>query len=176
MTTLPVRPPITCTRYDAVPGTKRCRHYKANGACSLPHEFMCVEWLKVNGPVGRPVGPVTPPTPPPLTRTLFGDALATAPPRRSSAPSSKPPVADPGPVGEPPSTRLVTDADITSFKALGVEVRLASDDLGELWIVPEYTGAERHELSVEHAALIAAVTSAFPGARVTALVKKPTTA
>ena len=43
-------PEITCPRYDPVPGTKRCKHYLKGGACSLPDEFMCVEWLKVNGP------------------------------------------------------------------------------------------------------------------------------
>jgi len=40
---------VTCTRYEAVPGTRRCKHYLKGGACSLPDEFMCVEWLKANG-------------------------------------------------------------------------------------------------------------------------------
>lgn len=71
--------------------------------------------------------------------------------------------------------RAIPDADIASFKALGLEVRLATEDLGDVWLVPAYTGAERHELSIEHAALIAAVCSAFPGARVTALQKKART-
>ena len=42
-------PEITCPRYDPVPGTKRCKHYLKGSTCSLPDEFMCVEWLKANG-------------------------------------------------------------------------------------------------------------------------------
>jgi hypothetical protein len=140
--TSPVRLPITCPKYEAVPGTKRCRHYHANGACGLPDEFMCVEWLKVNGHA-----PSAPVTPPPTTAALRRD--------------------------EAPVVRTLSDADIASFKALGTEVRLATEGLGDIWLVPAYTGAERQELSVDHAALIAAVASAFPGAHVTALVRKP---
>jgi hypothetical protein len=72
-----------------------------------------------------------------------------------------------------PIVRTLSDADLASFKALGVEVRLATEELGDVWVVPAYTGMDRQELSVDHAALIAAVASAFPGARVTALVRKP---
>jgi hypothetical protein len=140
--TSPVRLPITCPKYEAVPGTKRCRHYHANGACGLPDEFMCVEWLKVNGHAA----PVS------VTRPATTEA-----PRRD----------------EIPVVRTVSDADLASFKALGTEVRLATEGLGDVWLVPAYTGADRQELSVDHAALIAAVASAFPGARVTALVRKP---
>ena len=73
---------------------------------------------------------------------------------------------------EVPLARTLSDADIASFKALGVEVRLASEDLGDVWLVPAYTGADRQELSVEHAALLATICSALPGAHVTALVRK----
>lgn len=38
---------ITCPKYVRGEG-KRCAHFKANGACALPDEFMCVEWLKAN--------------------------------------------------------------------------------------------------------------------------------
>jgi hypothetical protein len=44
------RPPgITCEKYTRGEG-KRCFHDAANGACALPDEFKCVEWLKANGP------------------------------------------------------------------------------------------------------------------------------
>lgn len=132
------RLPITCARYEALPGSKRCRHYHPNGACGLPDEFMCVEWLKANG----------------------------HPANASSTP--------PSPRTELAAVRTITDADIASFKALGVEVRLESAELGDLWLVPAYTGSpERLELSVEHAALLAAVCSAFPGARVTSFSRPP---
>ncbi len=140
--TSPVRLPITCPKYEAVTGTKRCRHYHANGACGLPDEFMCVEWLKANGHA----------TPAPITLAATNEV---------DRPESVPVV------------RTLSDADLASFKALGTEVRIATEGLGDVWLVPAYTGADRQELSVEHAALIATVASAFPGARVTALVRKP---
>ena len=177
--TAPVRLPITCPNYEAVPGTKRCRHYHANGACALPDEFMCVEWVKANSHRTAPSATTpAPPSPPPLTRTLFGEVRAETPAR--PAPIAKPParcVAVPPIAPKPESSvsivRTVSDAEFASFKALGLEVLLATEQVGDVWIVPEYTGTDRHELSVDHAALIAAVTSAFPGARVTALVRKP---
>jgi hypothetical protein len=67
----------------------------------------------------------------------------------------------------------VSDADIASFKALGVEVQLVGTQVGEVWLVPAYTGQDRAELSVEHAALLAAICSAFPGASVASFVRKP---
>jgi hypothetical protein len=67
----------------------------------------------------------------------------------------------------------VRDSDIASFKALGVEVRLIDEHLGEVWLVPTYTGQNRAELSVEHAALLAAICSAFPAASVVSFVRKP---
>ncbi|GAC1599325.1 MAG: hypothetical protein NVS3B20_21180 [Polyangiales bacterium] len=69
--------------------------------------------------------------------------------------------------------RNVTDADIASFKSMGIEVCIATESGGEVWLVPAYTGQPRKELSVEHAALIAATCSAFPGARVTSVTRSP---
>ncbi len=65
------------------------------------------------------------------------------------------------------------EQDIVSFKALGLEVCLQDEQVGEVWLVPAYTGQDRVELSVEHAALLAAVCSAFPGASVASFVRKP---
>ena len=168
--TSPVRLPITCPRYEPVPGTKRCRHYHANGACGLPDEFMCIEWLKANGHATP--APVTPVATSVVGRDLFGNPLTESPSSVTPSPTAR---AEAPPVRreEVPIVRTLADVDIASFKALGLEVRLATEDVGDVWIVPAYTGADRHELSVDHAALIAAVASAFSGARVTSLVRKP---
>jgi hypothetical protein len=40
---------ISCEKYLRSEG-RRCAHYLANGACALATDFMCVVWLKVNGP------------------------------------------------------------------------------------------------------------------------------
>ncbi len=194
-------PEITCPRCDPVPGTKRCKHYLKGGACALPDEFMCVEWLKANGhhvpPPLPPLAPVeakspsepTPtPTPAPPSsptqprpdrteRDLFGAPVRPRPAARSSSepePASSErsrPEPDPRDV---PVVRNLSDEDIASFKALNVEVCLATEDCGEIWLVPEYTGrADRKEISARDAATLAAVCSAFPGARVTSFEKTP---
>ncbi|MDF1522242.1 MAG: hypothetical protein P1P87_05415 [Trueperaceae bacterium] len=191
-------PEITCPRYDPVPGTKRCKHYLKGGACSLPDEFMCVEWLKANGhhvapplppldPVEatppsepRPAQPSSQPTKPRMDRTerdLFGAPVRSRPTARSArepeptSPERSRPELDPRDV---PVVRNLSDEDIASFKALNVEVCLATEDCGQIWLVPEYTGrTDRKEISARDAATLAAVCSAFPGARVTSFEKTP---
>ena len=189
---------ITCPRYDAVPGTKRCKHYLKGGACALPDEFMCVEWLKANGhhvppplprldpveatpssePAPAPAQPSSPPPPPRPDRTerdLFGAPVRPRPAARSArepeptSPERSRPEPDPRDV---PVVRNLSDEDIASFKALNVEVCLATEDCGQIWLVPEYTGRrDRKEISARDAATLAAVCAAFPGARVTSFEK-----
>lgn len=147
------RPPgITCPKYVRGEG-KRCLHFKSSGACALPDEFMCVEWLKRNGPPSSDA----PPAP--------ARAATSAP----SAPASQP---------ETPikteclgDLRGLTTEDIASFKALGVEVRLKSEAYGDLWLVPAYTGQARKELTPEHAATVVRVLTAFPGSQVISFEK-----
>jgi hypothetical protein len=55
--------------------------------------------------------------------------------------------------------------DLASFQALGAEVCIESPTLGELWLVPAYTDAERREITPEHAMKVAAIVRAFPGAQ-----------
>jgi hypothetical protein len=55
--------------------------------------------------------------------------------------------------------------DLASFQALGVEVCIESPTLGEIWLVPAYTRAERREITPEHAMKVAAIVRAFPGAQ-----------
>lgn len=181
--------PITCSKYEPDLDGRRCRHYGGRGACVLPEEFMCVEWLKANGhPVALAV-----PIPPPITRNFFGDPMLSdsapeaaqelplPPTPRAVAPPPSPPVqaaprtAPPPPHRAPRTQVLLTlrDQDIASFKALGIEVKLLDEQVGEVWLVPTYTGKDRAELSIEHAALLAAVCAAFPGASVTSFVRKP---
>ena len=159
---------ITCEQYVRGEG-KRCRHYLPNGACSLPGELMCVEWLKKNGQ-----------RPPPPAKDLFGNPLPDPPAKKPAKPqqptADKPTVAVEQPAtaeqASPPRRGLTTE-DIESFKALGVEVCIRSDDYGDLWLVPASTGQSRKEITPEHLATIARVLDAFPGSRVVAFDKKP---
>lgn len=168
-----------CPKYRPLPGMKRCQHYVDGGACALPDELMCVEWLKANGqamphPTPTPVQVTPPPVSPPTD--LFGTPVAT-PSAKAAAkkkpatttPSTEPPAGMPPVAGEP--IPRISEQDIASFKALGVEVCLSADGVGEVWIVPEYTGKDRKELSVEHAATLRLVVDAFPGAKVIAFEK-----
>jgi len=68
-----------------------------------------------------------------------------------------------------PLPRGLTTEDLESFKALGVEVCLQSEALGEVWLVPERTNQPRKEITPELAATLWQVLAAFPGSRVVAL-------
>lgn len=144
------RPPgITCPKYVRGDG-KRCLHFKASGACALPDEFMCVEWLKRN--------------PAPTTHALAPSPAALPPPVEPALPLED----ETAPTVE---LRGLTTEDVASFKALGVEVCLKSEAYGELWLVPAYTGRPRKELTPEHAATVLRVLEAFPGSQVLSFEK-----
>ena len=170
---------ITCPRYQRSAKGKRCAHYWDGGRCIRPGgaQTTCVEWVRVNG------GPVAPtvvegsaeadPTPVmSLDRDLFGNPVQPERPRRGSRRESSTkataPVAAPAPTTppKPPLIRNVTDEEIASFKALGSEVCIRSEEVGEVWVVPEYTGADRAELSVEHSITLTTICASFPGAKV----------
>ena len=191
---------ITCPSYEAIPGRKHCRHYLANGGCSRPDEFMCREWLKANGhtaddpPAERAVAEVeryvdaerqaiaaspvdlfgnpNPDFRPPAAKEPAPPAQKTPvkPPTRPQPAPDQVDVED-----ERPAPRGLTTDDIESFKALGVEVCIASEAIGEVWLVPEYTGKDRKELTPEHAATLCRIVEAFPGSRVVSFEKNPTT-
>ena len=164
------QPAFTCPHYEAPPCEKRCRHFIANGSCARPDVFMCVEWLKANGQ--QVPAELEPPAPEVVSddrpRDLFGHPLPD--PSKPTPSAAKPSVAAAAPklepTPEPPLVRNVTDEEIESFKALGVEVCVATEAMGDIWIVPEYTGADRREITVQHAATLTAICAAFPGAKV----------
>jgi len=176
---------FSCPNYEPQPGSKRCRSYLDRGACALPSELMCREWMRANnqgpapveaGSLAAPVAPITPEPERPLeapARDLFGQPVRSQPaaalvkarpdqPKRAIEPEPEPP-------GEPDPVRGLTTEDLESFKELGVEVCLRSEALGEVWLVPERTGQDRKESTPELAATIVRVGSAFPGSRVVAL-------
>lgn len=130
---------IACPKYEPIPGSRRCAHYLDNGACARPDELMCVEWLKRNG---HPV---------PRAPSVAAQPHETGEAERTQA----------------LATRQPSEEALASFRALGLEVCLLTAESCSVWIVPEYSGADRLELRVDHAATLAALCSAVPGARVT---------
>jgi hypothetical protein len=188
---------ITCPHYEALPGRKHCRHYLDNGGCSLPTEFMCVEWMKANGHLAPDATqkPAAAAPESPLRQALasspldlFGNpnpdyrSTDTGSPAPSSSrreasstvpsPAMSMPTDDADTTDRSPQRGLTTE-DIDSFKALRAEVCLSSDAFGEVWLVPEYTGQGRKEITPEHAATICRVIEAFPGSRVVSFEKTP---
>ncbi len=175
---------ITCEFFSAPEGTKRCSHYVGRGVCGLDDEFMCVEWLRVNGhpshkslPIVRGASPESPPLEPHVERDLFGNPVRRT--ARASAPSSTagqgsaPPAPSPHPtpIEVPPSAprivRHLSDDDGAAFEKLGVEVCLSTASCGEMWLVPAYTDTPgRQEISIRDAATLAALCAAFPGAQI----------
>ncbi len=159
---------FTCPHYQAVPDGKRCVHYIDNGACAREDEFMCVEWLKVNhpeSPLAQEASEKKGPT------DLFGNPVPV--PDRPKPPAEEEPIAPkkeeapPRKDEEPPIVRNVTDEEIASFRALNATVCIRSEDVGDVWLVPEYTDKDRFELRIDHAATLTAICAAFPGAKVT---------
>ena len=203
---------ITCSHYDAIPGQKHCRHYLNNGACSKPDEFMCREWLKVNGCdvslleriaavtankaqdahrellASSPVDLFGFPNPhyrPELaesTESARSNSVGRENPSETrrghsgtgSVPSPAAPASsDVAETTEGPPLRGLTTEDIASFKALRADVCFDSEAFGEVWLVPEYTGRDRKEITPEHAATICRVIDAFPGSRLVSFEKPP---
>ena len=180
---------FTCPHYEPKPGSKRCRHYLEGGACARPDEFMCVEWLKANGHAALPPSPTAETVserdgaaPAPAERArptdLFGNPLpdppvTTAASTRAASPARSQRADVPTDGEERPAPRGLTTEDIDSFKALGVEVCMRSDAFGEVWLVPDYTGNGRKEITPEHAATICRVLEAFPGSQVVSFEKNP---
>ncbi|MBN2527655.1 MAG: hypothetical protein JXR76_14785 [Deltaproteobacteria bacterium] len=189
------RPSITCPHYTPKPGSKRCIHYLSNGACDRPDELMCVEWSRLNRSGRSAAGctksmevdehcqrqsavnhqykqekPAITEKIDDIDRDLLGHPLPSYPRKTEKPPPSASHVstASPTPTGDVPVIRNLKDEEISSFKELGVEVCIKSDDVGEIWMVPEYTKQNRKEISIEHAATLAMMCSAFPGARIVA--------
>lgn len=177
---------FTCPHYRSVRDGKRCESYQEGGTCALPEYFHCIEWEKKNqahlasvrrGEFGAKTEIRETPR-----LDLFGQIVrepelpkrktAKAPPPVSMPPSlSAPPPLAAVEESPPPFRRGFTDEDIEGFKELGVEVRLSSDEFGEVWLVPEYSGKDRRELTPEHAATVARTLEIFPGARVSSFQK-----
>ncbi|MCP4680070.1 MAG: hypothetical protein GY854_32175 [Deltaproteobacteria bacterium] len=144
-----------CPDYKPKSGSRstRCRHYKSNGQCSRPGTLYCVEWLKLNNLEEE--------------RDLLGHTNLSSK-RKRSKPRNQPSTPDQRDI---PVVRNITDEEIRSFRELSAEVCIASPDVGDIWIVADYTDADRQEISAQHAATLSAICGAFPGSKVTAFHK-----
>jgi hypothetical protein len=181
---------ITCPHYRVQAGSRRCADYIMNGSCRRPDEGMCVEWLKLKHgielapesvdskhstasalePSGAPARPETPDLP-----GIKAIEQPASTPRPSTSPSTtvvtshQPKTSGSTLLEGTYPIRAVTEVDVASFKAAGLEACIETETLGPVWLVAEYTGQPRRELQIEHAMVLAAVASLFPDARLTAV-------
>jgi hypothetical protein len=171
----------SCLKYETLPDSKRCIHYVDGGTCTLPGRFICEEWERANAGKLVPKSAMQPlPAKPkktlPPPREAFSlivqdsKPVKKAPARQSISTSAT--LTDPEQVAVDLPERAplapIPATDIEAFKALGVEVQL---DVGgtHIALVPEYTAADRIELSIEHAATLRRLLDVFPGARIAKL-------
>ena len=168
-----------CPKYAADVSGRRCTHYLKGGSCALADDFMCVEWLKANGrapPEGHPALVLQQTDlfglPVPASKSVARKPKLSKPAATSIAAHSVavPPVDE---HNEACALVPIPKENIESFKALGVEVCLTSDELGEVWLVSDSRDASRKEISIEHAATLCLVVGAFPGAKVVSFQKYP---
>jgi hypothetical protein len=145
-----VRASVDCEDYEASANGRTCKHFIANGGCELTKHFMCVVWEKKQREKQAKAG--VPPQSPPATQA---DAMRMAPAKRACGCAELP-------VG-------FSTSDILEFRNRGIEVHLSSPTLGDIWLVPSLTGADRNELTYESLATLVGAKLVFPDAQVTRL-------
>lgn len=177
---------IECPVYRPTPESRRCVDFVDGGACARPDIFMCTEWVAANqrsAPRDGTRGESTRAETAGSGEPRAAEVAQPAAPRSAASSCTRgaqtvphPSRSGQGPLPETPprvlAVRTLTTEELDSFRALGVSVCVRSDELGEVWIVPEYTTAERSELRVDHAATLAALCAAFPGARAVAFERR----
>lgn len=155
---------IVCPHYRAVSPAKRCESYVDGGTCARPDHFLCVEWERANAHrLPRP--PVSPPGAPPSTPETGQGSMGNVVQLRPKDPRVSAPHAQ---IAEGDGHGLF-QIDLGSLARRGLRACIASESLGEIWLVPEYTGSHDRELSYEHAAMLSAICAAIPGAQVVEL-------
>ncbi|MFH0902400.1 MAG: hypothetical protein V2A73_17350 [Pseudomonadota bacterium] len=184
-----------CPKYSPLPGGRRCQHYDGKRGCHLPGMLVCREWQRVNGqkplpaaracqaPLALPSAPSTAAvaqTPAATAdRDLFGNPLPELPAKKRAkqrtdqerqAVAMDPPAVAALPARVRPG---FTTEDIESFRAMGVQVCVHCETVGDVWLVPVYTGLPRKEITPEHLATIVGVLEAFPGSRVAVFDQSP---
>jgi hypothetical protein len=139
--------------------------------------FRCSEWEKRNRTPAVPTDLFGDPAPELIQSRNKAKARKPKSTRATQRPAaasfSSAPVQPKDADGVLPLVRNVTDEDVASFRALGVEVCIGSDQVGDIWLVPEYQDESRKELRVDHAMTLSLVCSAFPGAKIVSFEKIP---
>ncbi len=171
---------IQCPDYQARSESKRCRHY-ADQLCELELHPVCEEWLRINPSAvprsgsspehakakrllaGRPDYRLAV-----VTASYFTPGWQARIAAVIESQAAVPPM-EAGPTEADTEPHRASEMDaaalVLSWKALRVSIHLATP-FGSLWLVPEYTGKERPELTPEDALKVCKVVDAFPGSHI----------
>lgn len=167
---MPSRPgDIQCPHYKPAPGSRTCVSFLSGGGCARPDTFMCIEWVRKNPRAQSASALSTKPVAAAKVheqpqRELFGQSgRAPAPAMPKEHPAH---LKAQGPVPTVVLARPITVEQIAALESRGVALCLRSESVGELWLVPSYTGAARNEMTFRDAATIATMCVVFPGAEV----------
>lgn len=136
----------------------------------------------VDFPTRKPPQTVSPPSPP-VDRDLFGNPVPKPNPQKRAQPKATPPCAaslawqkaeNASSVASNPIPGFSPN-EIVRFRKRSIEVCIESEKLGDVWIVPAHTQAQRTEIMPEDLATIARVLDTFPGSELIS-VARPTNA
>ncbi len=94
-----------------------------------------------------------------LIRRLEEELSRPAPANLAAEPSQEVKIAPPAPKPRLP----LTEADVEDFRALKAQVHISSKKHGDIWLVPERTGALRFEILPEEMRQLALAAEAFNG-------------
>lgn len=94
-----------------------------------------------------------------LIRRLEEELSRPAPASLAPEPSQELKIAPPA----PKPRRPLTEADVEDFRALRAQVHIRSKKHGDIWLVPERTGAPRFEILPEEIRQLALAAEAFNG-------------
>jgi hypothetical protein len=153
---------VTCKKFERAP-SGLCKHYTEAGYCALPDELVCVE-LSKQKQARREQARTSKPA---VQRNLLGEPVPVVPEKpapRKPPPAQVTPTPKRSTATQPNTPFGLTQEDVDRFKADGIEVLLESAG-GDIWLVPELTGADRQEMTVEHLATVIHVAGILPGAR-----------
>ncbi len=201
MATSPISSGIACPEYEAMEMTKRCRYFNDDRSCQLTAHPVCEEWLRSNPEktIPNPSSATFVESNPdykiavveglhfrPGWKAKMLERLTDFPPPVRATPSTTNEQSAQAPKPTPPPSPAVvavgkqapftvegvpSEIEVASFRALGVEVCITNDTVGELWLVPKYTDAKRKEITPEHLLTLCRLIAAFPGCSVSKFIK-----
>ena len=164
-----------CPRYKNKPNKKACVHYRKGGTCHLIEAFLCVEFMRAkNYDDDKIRNACLDIAQVPATTGARAEAEARNETRKADGSfNGADALAEANTSGKIHAIIKATEQDIAELEAINFKATIESPGFDDIHIVNKYRPDGTRQLTIRHAAVIAAVTFAFPGARVSQLVIQP---